>query len=306
MNQPWAPMCSSSWTPSHLPPPPTPLGHPSAPALSMLSHASNLDWQSISHMIIYMFQCHSPKSCHLHPLPQSPKDCSIHLCLFCCLSYRVIVTFFLNSIYMHSVQFSRSVVSNSLRPHESQHTRPPCPSPTPGVHSDSRPLSQWYHPAISSSVIPFSSCLQSLPASESFPMSQLFTWGGQSTPSFPILYHLPEFAQTLVNWVSDAIQPSHSLLSPSPPAFNLSKHQGLFQWVCSSHQVAKELELWLQHQSFQLLLLFPLGLTGLIPLWSKGLSRVFSNTTVWKYQFFSTQPSLWTKSHTHVWLLEEP
>ena len=75
--------------------------------------------------------------------------------------------------YLSSVQFSRSVVSNSLRPHESQHTRPPCPSPTPGVHSDSRPSSQWCHPAISSSVIPFSSCPQSLPASKSFPMSQL-------------------------------------------------------------------------------------------------------------------------------------
>ena len=80
-----------------------------------------------------------------------------------------------------SVQFSRSVMSNSLRPHESQHARPPCPSPTPWVHSDSRPLSQWCHPAISSSVIPFSSCPQTLPASESFPMSQLLAWGGQST-----------------------------------------------------------------------------------------------------------------------------
>ena len=80
-----------------------------------------------------------------------------------------------------SVQFSCSVVSDSLWPHESQHTRPPCPSPSPGVHSDSRPSSPWCHPAISSSVVPFSSCAQSLPASESFPMSQLFTWGGQST-----------------------------------------------------------------------------------------------------------------------------
>ena len=79
-----------------------------------------------------------------------------------------------------SVQFSRSVVSDSLRPHESQHTRPPCPSPTPGVHSDSRPSSQWCHPAISSSAVPFSSCPQSLPASGSFPMSQFFAWGGQS------------------------------------------------------------------------------------------------------------------------------
>ena len=82
--------------------------------------------------------------------------------------------------YTPSVQFSRSVVSDSLRPHESQHARPPCPSPTPGVHSKSRPSSQWCHPAISSSVIPFSSCPQSLPASESFPMSQPFAWRGQS------------------------------------------------------------------------------------------------------------------------------
>ena len=80
-----------------------------------------------------------------------------------------------------SVQFSRSVVSDSLRPHESQHARAPCPSPAPRVHSDSLPLSQWCHPAISSSVISFSPCPQPLPASESFPMSQLFAWGGQST-----------------------------------------------------------------------------------------------------------------------------
>ena len=79
------------------------------------------------------------------------------------------------------VQFSRSVVSDSLLPHESQHTRPPCPSSSPGVHSNSHPSSRWCHPAISSSVVPFSSCPQALPASESFPMSQLFTWGGQST-----------------------------------------------------------------------------------------------------------------------------
>ena len=78
-----------------------------------------------------------------------------------------------------SVQFSRSVVSDSLRPHESQHARPPCQSPTPGVHSDSHPSSRWCHPAISSSVVPFSPCPQSLPASEVFPMSQIFAWGGQ-------------------------------------------------------------------------------------------------------------------------------
>ena len=89
--------------------------------------------------------------------------------------------FLLNKHTIRSDQISRSVVSDSLRPHESQHARPPCPSPTPGVHPDSHPLSQWCHPAISFSVVPFSSCPQSLPASESFPMSQLFAWGGQST-----------------------------------------------------------------------------------------------------------------------------
>ena len=87
--------------PPSLPPPCTiPLGHPSAPAPSIQSHASNLDWWFISYMILYLFQCHSPKSSHLFPLPQSPKDCSIHLYLFCCLAYRVIITIFLNSIYM--------------------------------------------------------------------------------------------------------------------------------------------------------------------------------------------------------------
>ena len=83
--------------------------------------------------------------------------------------------------FSQSVQFNRSVVSDSLQPHELQHTRPPCPSPTPRVHPNPRPSSQWCHPAISSSVVPFSSCPQSLPGSESFPMSQLFTWGDQST-----------------------------------------------------------------------------------------------------------------------------
>ena len=86
----------------------------------------------------------------------------------------------LEDVHVSSVQFSHSVMSDSLQPHEVQHARPPCPSPTPGVHPNSCPSSQWCHPAISSSVIPFSSCPQSLPASESFPMSQLFTWGDQS------------------------------------------------------------------------------------------------------------------------------
>ena len=97
--------------------------------------------------------------------------------------------------FLSSVQFSHSVVSDSLRPHESQHARPPCPAPSPGVHSDSRPSSQWCHPAISSSVVPFSSCLQSLPASESFPMSQLFTWGGQSIGVSALASVLPKKSQ---------------------------------------------------------------------------------------------------------------
>ena len=104
-----------------------------------------------------------------------------------------------------------------------------------------------------------------------------------SMPGFPVLHHLPEFAQTHVYWVDVAIQPSNPLSSPSPPALNLSQHQGLFQWLGSSHQVAKVLELHLQHQSFQWIFQgwFPLRLTGLIFL-SKGFSRVFSSTTVWK------------------------
>ena len=94
-----------------------------------------------------------------------------------------------------SVQFSRSVVSDSLRPHESQHTRPPCPSPTPGIHSDSCPSSQWCHPAISSSVVPSSSCPQSLTVSESFHISQLFAWGGQSTGVSALASFLPKKSQ---------------------------------------------------------------------------------------------------------------
>ena len=140
-------------------------------------------------------------------------------------------------------QFSHSVVSSSLWLHELQHARPPCPSPTPGIHSNSRPLSRWGHPAISSSVVPFSSCPQSLPASDSFPMSQLFTWGGQST----------------------RVSASASVL--------LMNTQ---EWS-------------------------PLGWTGWISLQSKGLSRVFSNTTVQKHQFFGAQPSLWSNYHIHTY-----
>ena len=109
-----------------------------------------------------------------------------------------------------SDQISRSVMSNSLRPHESQHARPPCPSPTPGVHSDSHPSSQWCHPAISSSVIPFSSCPQSLPASESFPVSQLFAWSGQSTGVSALASFLPKKSQgwspsEWTSWISSHI-----------------------------------------------------------------------------------------------------
>ena len=101
-----------------------------------------------------------------------------------------------------SDQISCSVVSDSLRPHESQHARPPCPSPTPGVHSDSHPSSRWCHPAIPSSVVPFSSCPQTLPASESFPMSQLFAWGGQSTGVSALASFVPKKSQgwTPLEW----------------------------------------------------------------------------------------------------------
>ena len=149
---------------------------------------------------------------------------------------------------LFSVQFSHSVVSNSLWPHELQHARPPCPSPSPGVHSNSCPSSQWCHPAISSSVVPFSSCPQSLPASESLPMSQLFPWGGQSTGVSALASVLPKKSQ---GWSSS-------------------------EW------------------------------TGWISLQSKGLSRVFSNTTVQKHQFFSAQPSSQSNSHIHTWPLEKP
>ena len=133
-----------------------------------------------------------------------------------------------------SVQFSCSVMSNSLWPHEPQHARPPCPSPTPRVHPNPCPLSRYCHPAISSSVIPFSSCPQSFPASGSFPMSQLFASGGQSIEVSASTSVLPMNTQ---------------------------------DWS-------------------------PLGWTGWISLQSKGLSRVFSNTTVQKHQFFDAQLSL--------------
>ena len=137
--------------PSHLPPCTIPLGHPSAPVLSILYHASNLDWRFVSHMILYMFQCHSPKSSHPHPLP-----------------------------------------------------------------------------------VQFSSVAQSCPT--------LCDPMNRSTLGLPVHHQLPEFTQTHIHWVSDAIQPSHPLSSPSPPTPNPSQHQCLFQWVNSSHEVAKVLE----------------------------------------------------------------
>ena len=136
------------------------------------------------------------------------------------------------------VQFSRSAVSNSLWPHGLQHDRLPCPSPTPGAYSNSCPSSQWCHPTVSSSVSPFSSCLQSFPASGSFPMSQFFASGGQST----------------------GVSASASVLPMS-----------VQDWTIPT---------------------IPLGWTGWISLQSKGLSRIFSNTTVQKHQFFGAQPSL--------------
>ena len=147
-----------------------------------------------------------------------------------------------------SVQFSSSVMSDSLQPHGLQHARPPCPSPPARVYSNSCPLSRWCHPTISSSVIPFSSCLQSFPASGSFPMSQFFASGSQSTGASASTSVLP---MNIQDW-------------------------------------------------------FPLGWTGWISLLSKGLSRVFSNTTVQKHQFFGAQPSLQSNSCIHIWLLEKP
>ena len=147
-----------------------------------------------------------------------------------------------------SVQFSHSVMSDSLQPHESQHARAPCPSQTPRVYTNPCPSSQWCHPAISSSVVPFSSCPQSFPALGSYTMSQHFTWGCQ-----------------------------HIGVSASTSVFPMNTQD----WS-------------------------PLGLTGWIFLQSKGLSRVFSNTTVQKHKFFGTQLSSQSNSNIHTWLLEKP
>ena len=146
-----------------------------------------------------------------------------------------------------TVQFSHSVVSDSLWPHRLQHTRLPCPSPSPRACSNSCPSSRWYHPTISFSVILFSSCLQSFLVSGSFTVSQFFASGGQSIRVSASASVLPVNVQ---DWCA-------------------------------------------------------LGWTGWISLQSKGLSKVFPSTTVQKRQFFGTQLSLWSSSHTHIWLLEK-
>ena len=149
-------------------------------------------------------------------------------------------------------------------------------------------------------LIQFSSVAQSCPT----PCHPL----DHSTPGLPVYHQLPELTQTHVHWVSDGIQPAHPLSSPSPPTFNLSQHHGLFKWVRSLHQVAKVLEfsgsasvLPMNTQDWS-----PLGWTGWISLHSRGLSRVFSNTTLQKHQFFGAQLSLQSNSHIHTWLLEKP
>ena len=156
--------------------------------------------------------------------------------------------FFFFIVSVSSVQFSHSVMSDSLQPHGLQHARPPCPSPTPRSYSNSYPSSWWCHPTISSSVVPFSSRLQSLPASGSFLMSQFFISGGQNI--------------------------------------------GVSAWTSV---LPMNIEDW-----------FPLGLTGLISLQSKRLSRVFSNIIVQKHHFFGAQVSSQSNSHIHTWPLEKP
>ena len=181
-------------------------------------------------------------------------------------------------------------MSDSLRSHELQRARLPCPSPTPGVHPNPCPLSQWCHPTMSSSVIPFSYCPQSFPASDqmrSVTQSCPTLWDPmhRSMPGLPVHYQLPEFTQTHVHWVSDAIQPYHPLSSPSPPAPNPSQHQSF------SNESTLRMR-WPKYWSFSFSIIpskeipgwSPSEWTGWISLQSKGLSRVFSNTTVQKHQ----------------------
>ena len=216
------------------------------------------------------------------------------------------------------VQFSHSVMSDSLWPHESQHARPPSSSPTLGIHSNSRPSSQWGHPAISSSVVPFSSCPQSLPASESFSMSWLLASHGQSIGASASASVLPVSSQELtgVNSLqskglsrvfSSTVQKCVCVMpfSSCPQSFPASGSFPMSQFFTSGGQSigasASASVLPMNIQGW-----FPLGLTALISLLSKALSRVFSNTTVQNHQFFGAQPPLWSNSHIHTWPLEKP
>ena len=168
----------------------------------------------------------------------------IHFCYFKPSS----MWYFVSALGNELLLFARSVMSDSLQLHGLQHTRLACPSLSPRVCSNSYPLSLWCHSTITSSVSPFSSCPQFFPASGSFPMSQLFTSGGQS--------------------IGVSVLPS---------------------------VLSMNIQDW-----------FPLGWTGWISLQSKGLSGVFYSTVVWKHQFFSVQPSLWSNSHIHTWLMDKP
>ena len=187
----------------------------------------NSPWATLAHIFLWLYPNTSCIQCLLlqHPLP-----CS-----------------YISERRPQSVS-SVTQLCPTLWPHGLQHNRPPCPSPTPRVYSNSCPLSRWCHPTISSSVIPFSSCLQSFPASGSLQMSQFFAAGGQTI----------------------GVSASASVLP-----------MNIQDW-------------------------FPVGWTGWISLQSKGLSRVFSNITVQKHQFFSSPLSLWSNCHIHTWLLEKP
>ena len=176
----------------------------------------------------------------------SEERCNVVICLVL-LGLIIHSAFIYVLIYIQFSSVTQSCPTLFDPMNRSQHARPPCPSPTPGVHPNSRPSGRWCHPAVSSSVVPFSSCSQSLPAPGSFPMSQLFAWGGQSIGVSASASVLPMNTQ---NWSA-------------------------------------------------------LGWTGCISLQSKGLSRVFSNTTVQKHQFFGTQLSSQSNSHIHTWALEK-
>ena len=181
--------------------------------------------------------------------------------------------------------------------HGLQHTKLPCPSLSPRVCSNSYPLSPWWDPTILTSVASFWLYTWYHNVIQFSSVAQLFRLCDPmdcSTPGLPVHYQLPEFTQTHVHWDGDAIQPTHPLSSPPPPTFNLSQHQGLFQWVSFSHQVAKILGvsasasvLPMNTQDWS-----SLRWSGCISFLSKGLSRVFSNTTVQKHQFFRAQLSL--------------